>query len=191
MSGDVTRLLNAIEGGDPKAADQLLPLVYDELRQLASYRMAKERPGQTLQATALVHEAWLQLAGEGSAAWNSRNHFFKAASEAMRRILISNARRKKREKHGGHLERIPLDEVEVAADADPETLLMVDAALTRLETVDPVKAELVKLKFLTGFSNAEVAEVLGISVATVKRKWMFARAWMYEEIERMKHDSVG
>lgn len=185
MPEDVTRLLNAIDGGDLNAADELLPLVYDELRRLAAIRMAKEKPGQTLQATALVHEAWLQLAGNQDASWNGRNHFFKAASEAMRRILIAKARRKKREKHGGRIARVPLDQVELASDADPDTLLLVAEALEKLEMVDPVKAELVKLRFMAGFSNAEAAEVLGVSVPTVKRYWAFARAWMYEEIEKL------
>jgi RNA polymerase sigma factor (TIGR02999 family) len=191
MPENVTRLLNAIDAGGTNAADELLPLVYEELRRLAAIRMAKEKSGQTLQATALVHEAWLQLAGDQSASWNSRNHFFKAASESMRRILIANARRKKREKHGGHIERIPLDKVEVAADADPETLLMVAEALEKLESIDPVKGELVKLRFMAGFSNAEAAEILGVSVPTVKRYWAFARAWMYEEIEKMKSSHQG
>ena len=188
MPEDVTRLLNAINAGDPKAGDELLPLVYEELRRLAAIRMAKEKPGQTLQATALVHEAWLQLAGDLNSSWNSRNHFFKAASEAMRRILIANARRKKREKHGGKIERIPLDQIEVATDADPETLLMVAEALEKFEKLDPVKGELVKLRFMAGFSNSEAAEVLDVSVPTVKRYWAFARAWLYEEIERMISD---
>ena len=184
MPSDVTHLLQSLDQGNPHAADELLPFVYDELRRLAAIRMAKEKPGQTLQATALVHEAWLTLAGDGAAHWNSRNHFFKAASEAMRRILISNARRKKREKHGGKLERVPLEQVEVASDADPETLLMVAEALEKLEKQDPVKAELVKMRFMAGFSNAEAAEALGLSIPTVKRYWAFARAWMFEEVER-------
>ena len=184
MSGDVTRILDAMDRGDPEASEQLLPLVYEELRRLAAIRMAKEKPGQTLQATALVHEAWLQLVGDEPTPWNSRNHFFKAASEAMRRILIANARRKKREKHGGNLERVPLEQVEVATDADPDTLLMLTEALEKLEERDPVKAELVKLRFIAGFSNAEAAEALGVSVPTVKRYWAFARAWMFTEMER-------
>ena len=184
MSGDVTRILDAMDRGDPEASEQLLPLVYEELRRLAAIRMAKEKPGQTLQATALVHEAWLQLVGDEPTPWNSRNHFFKAASEAMRRILIANARRKKREKHGGNLERVPLEQVEVATDADPDTLLMLTEALEKLEERDPVKAELVKLRFIAGFSNAEAAEALGVSVPTVKRYWAFARAWMFAEMER-------
>ncbi len=184
MPTNVTQLLDAMEQGDPQASEALLPVVYEELRRLAAIRMAKEKPGQTLQATALVHEAWLQLVGEDPVHWNSRNHFFKAASEAMRRILIANARRKKREKHGGKLERVPLDQVEVAADADPDTLLLVAEALEKLEARDPVKAELVKLRFMAGFSNAQAAEALGLSVPTVKRYWAFARAWMFEELEQ-------
>ncbi len=186
MPGDATQILHAIEQGDPKAAAELLPLVYEELRRLAALRMARERPGQTLQATALVHEAWLQLVGGNQPSWNSRNHFFKAAAEAMRRILIANARRKQREKHGGHLERVPLDQVEVAADADPDTLLLATEALDRLAERDPVKAELVKLRFIVGLSNEEAAGVLGVSVPTVKRHWAFARAWMYEEVTRLQ-----
>lgn len=186
MASDVTQLLHAMDRGNSDAAEELLPLVYEELRRLAAIRMAKEKPGQTLQATALVHEAWLKLVGDDPAPWSGRNHFFKAASEAMRRILISNARRKKREKHGGKLERVPLDQVEVASDADPDTLLMVAEALDKLEQQDPVKAELVKMRFMAGFSNAEAAEALGLSIPTVKRYWAFARAWMFEEIETAK-----
>ena len=186
MLGDVTQILQSVEQGDSKAAEALLLMVYDELRRLASIRMAKERPGQTLQPTALVHEAWLQLVGERHSTWNSRNHFFKAAAEAMRRILIANARRKRREKHGGHLKRVPIDEIEVPADADPDTLLLVNEALDRLAERDPVKAELVKLRFIVGLSNEETAQVLSLSVPTVKRYWTFARAWMFDEITRLQ-----
>lgn len=189
MPGDVTQILQAIENGDPKAPEALLPMVYEELRRLAAFHMAKEKPGQTLQATALVHEARLQLVGEEGSFWNSRNHFFKAAAEAMRRILIANARRKQRIKHGGHLERVPLENVEVASDADPDTLLLVDEALDRLGKVDSVKAELVKLRFIAGLSNEEAAGVLELSVPTVKRYWTFARAWMFEEISKIQKGS--
>ena len=181
MPGNVTQILQKIEEGSPNAAEKLLPLVYNELRRLAAIRMAKEKPGQTLQATALVHEAWLQLAGPEPSSWNSRNHFVNAAAAAMRRILISNAERKRRENHAGTLERVPLEQLEVAADADPDTLLLVTEALDRLAKRDPVKAELVKLRFIVGLSNEEAAQVLNLSVPTVKRYWMFARAWMFEE----------
>ncbi len=191
MPTDVTKLLHAMDEGNHQAADELLPLVYEELRRLAAIRMAKEKPGQTLQATALVHEAWLSLVGDNPAHWNSRNHFFKAASEAMRRILIANARRKKREKHGGKWERVPLEQVEIATDADPDTLLMLAEALEMLEKEDPVKAELVKMRFMAGFSHSEAAQALGLSIPTVKRYWAFARAWMYAEIERLRQSQEG
>ncbi|MCI0539457.1 MAG: sigma-70 family RNA polymerase sigma factor [Verrucomicrobiales bacterium] len=186
---EVTRILEAIQQGNSKASEELFPLVYDELRKVAAQMMLRERPGQTLQPTALVHEAWLRLVGPDPQFWNSRSHFFAAAAEAMRRILIANARRKRREKHGGALERVPIDQVEVAADADPDTLLLVNEALDRLAERDPVKAELVKLRFMVGMSNEEAAAVLNLSVPTVKRYWTFARAWMFEEITRLQRTS--
>jgi RNA polymerase sigma factor (TIGR02999 family) len=181
---DVTQLLGAIKAGDPKAADQLLPLVYEELRRLAAQKMAREAAGQTLQPTALVHEAWLRLVGPGDQQWNSRGHFFAAAAEAMRRILIDNARRKHRLRHGHGLARVDLDQVDVAIHADDETLLRVDEALQKLAQEDSVKAELVKLRFFIGLSIAEAGQSLGLSESTAKRYWAYARAWLYEELQR-------
>jgi RNA polymerase sigma factor (TIGR02999 family) len=181
---EVTRLLEALDRGEPRAAEDLLPLVYEELRRLAHQKMAREKPGQTLQATALVHEAWLNLVAPDQPHWKGRAHFFGAAAEAMRRILIANARRKRREKRGAGWERIPLEEIEVADQADPETLSFVNEALEKLAVVDPQKAELVKLRFFVGLTNAETAEVLGLSPATATRYWAFARAWLMSEISR-------
>ena len=164
---DVTRILSAIEHGDPQASEELLPLVYGELRRLAKQRLAQEKPGQTLQATALVHEAYLRLVdGEEAQRWNSRGHFFAAAAEAMRRILVENARRKRAEKHGGRLERQDLDDVDIAAPAPSEDLLALDEALAKLEAEDPVKAQLVKLRYFAGLTEEEAASVLGISRTT-------------------------
>jgi RNA polymerase sigma factor (TIGR02999 family) len=192
MSGaamnDVTRILSAIEGGDVHAAGQLLPLVYDELRKLAAQRMAQEKPGQTLQATALVHEAYVRLVDVDKAqAWNSRGHFFAAAAEAMRRILIEKARRRQRVRHGGGRQRIDLDEAldlhqPAHAGRSPDDLLALDDALTRLAALNPVRAELVKLRFFAGLTTAEAAEALGVSVATAERYWTFARTWLYAEL---------
>ena len=176
---DVTRILSEIEQGDPSAAAQLLPLVYDELRQLAGQRLAQEKPGQTLQATALVHEAYLRLVDVDQAQhWNSRGHFFAAAGEAMRRILIDKARRKRRLKHGGERQRIDLDEA-LAVDDPRQDLLALDEALTRLAAQEPVKAELVKLRYFAGLSLEEAAAFLGIAPATAKRYWSVARAWLF------------
>jgi RNA polymerase sigma factor (TIGR02999 family) len=176
---DVTRILSAIEQGDPQAAEQLMPLVYDELRKLAAHKLAQEKPGQTLQATALVHEAYLRLVGsEPNAHWNSRGHFFAAAAEAMRRILIEDARRKRRPKHGGDRRRVALDDALPQADRHHD-LLAVDEALTRLAEQEPAKAELVKLRYYAGLSLAEAATCLGISEATAKRYWAVARAWLF------------
>jgi RNA polymerase sigma factor (TIGR02999 family) len=177
MNG-VTHILSAIEQGDPSAAEQLLPLVYDELRRLAAQRLAQEKPGQTLDATALVHEAYLRLVGEQH--FDNRRHFFAAAAEAMRRILVENARRKARLKHGGGQERVPLPDV-AAADPDDD-LLAVDEALTQLAAEDPLKAELVKLRFYGGQSVEDAANCLGISRATADRYWAFARAWLYDRM---------
>jgi RNA polymerase sigma factor (TIGR02999 family) len=181
---DVTRILSAIEQGNPQAAEQLLPLIYHELRLLAAQRLASESPGQTLQATALVHEAYLRLVDQDKAQrWDSRGHFFAAAAEAMRRILIENARRKRTEKHGGHHRRRDLDDVTVASAATSEDLLALDEALSKLEAEDPAKAELVKLRYFTGLSIEEAAQTLGISPATAKRHWAFARAWLFRELQ--------
>jgi RNA polymerase sigma factor (TIGR02999 family) len=179
---DVTRILGAIEQGDPKAAGQLLPLVYEELRKLAASKMAREAPGQTLQPTALVHEAWLKLAGNEEAQFANRAHFFAAAAEAMRRILVDIARRKAAQRHGGGQAHLDIQEVEIAAPVDGGQLLAVNEALDKLAALDKPKADLVKLRYFIGMSIEEAATVLGISEATAKRWWAFARAWLYAEI---------
>ena len=180
---DVTRILSAIEQGDPKAADELLPLVYQELRRLAAQKMAQQPPGQTLQATALVHEAYLRLVASENQNWDHRGHFFAAAAEAMRHILVDNARRKQRAKHGGDQQRVDVDAVEIAAEVDDEKLLLVHEALEKLAKEDSVKAEVVKLHFFVGLTHAEAAQVLNISEKTVRRHWKFARVWLYQAIE--------
>jgi RNA polymerase sigma factor (TIGR02999 family) len=179
---DVTQILSAIEQGDTQAAEQLLPLVYDELRKLAAQRLAREAPGQTLQATALVHEAYLRMIGSETPSWNGRGHFFSAAAEAMRRILIEKARRKKAEKCGGALRRVDLDAVDVPADARSQDVLALDEALSRLAAEDPTKAELVKLRFFGGLSVEDAGRVLGISRATADRYWSYARVWLYSAL---------
>jgi RNA polymerase sigma factor (TIGR02999 family) len=180
---DVTRILNAIEQGDPQAAEQLLPLVYDELRKLAAQKVAQEAPGQTLQATALVHEAYVRLVDVGHAQhWNSRGHFFAAAAEAMRRILVENARRKRRVKHGGGRQRIELDEACPVVKPPADDLIALDEALTRLAERDPLRAELVKLRFFAGLTMPEAAQALGLSLATAERHWTFVRVWLYTEL---------
>jgi RNA polymerase sigma factor (TIGR02999 family) len=182
---DVTRLLDAALAGDPTAAAELLPLVYDELRKLAAARMAEERPGQTLQATALVHEAYLRLVGGGQPdGWDGRGHFFAAAAEAMRRILVEAARRKSRVRHGGPLRRVDLLDAEVAAPTDDEQILLLDEALTRLATARPQAAELVRLRFFAGLAADEAAPLLGLSPRTARRLWAFARAWLRRDMER-------
>ena len=182
---DVTQLLNAIDAGDPKAADQLLPLVYEELRKLAAVRMAQEKPGQTLQATALVHEAWLRLVDPtDQKMWNSRGHFFGAAAEAMRRILVDRARQKARVRHGGELERVDLEHVNLATEDKDETLLAMNEALDALARESPQKAEIVKLRYFTGMENQEIARALGISLSTVERSWAFARSWLHRELKK-------
>jgi len=200
---DVTRILNAIERGDAKATDELLPLVYEELRVLAARKLSHELPGQTLQATALVHEAYLRLVGEQKQNWTGRAHFFQAAAEAMRRILIDRARHKKSEKHGGHRHRVDWEgtgaesssEYRLQADLDgsarpkpaletgsPDDLLALDEALAKLAREDPVKAEVVKLRYFAGLTVEQTAEVLGISATTTKLHWAYARAWLLREI---------
>jgi RNA polymerase sigma factor (TIGR02999 family) len=179
---ELTVILRRIEQGDPHAANELLPLVYEELRKLAAQKMAHEPAGQTLQATALVHEAWLRLGGDDQPKWQNRAHFFAAAAEAMRRILIDNARRKKFLRHGGGAERVPLDGLELAAGMEDEQLLALHEALNRLAEHDAQKAELVKLRFFTGLTNEQAAEVLGVSEPTVKRHWAYARAWLFREM---------
>jgi RNA polymerase sigma factor (TIGR02999 family) len=181
---EVTRILQSIEGGDKRAAEELLPLVYEELRKLAGSKMAHETPGQTLQPTALVHEAWLRLAGNQSARWEGRAHFFGAAAEAMRRILIDNARRKAARRHGGELERVDILEIDLAAAAPDDDLLSLNEALERFEAVDKPKAELVKLRYFAGLTIEEAASALGISLATAKRWWTFSRAWLFNQIRR-------
>ena len=182
---DVTRILNAIEQGDPKAADELLPLVYEELRILAAQKLSHESPGQTLQATALVHEAYIKLVGEEAQDWKSRNHFFWAAAEAMRRILIDNARRKSSLKRGGEHGRIDLDPATRAHDGtlSAENLISLDEALARLSADEPDRAGVVKLRYFAGLSVEQTSEILGISPTTVKRYWAYARAWLLREIE--------
>jgi RNA polymerase sigma factor (TIGR02999 family) len=177
---EVTRILSSIEQGDPSAAEQLLPLVYDELRQLAAQKLAHEKPGQTLQATALVHEAYLRLVDADKAQhWNSRGHFFAAAAEAMRRILVEKARKKRRTRHGGGRQRHELDALAVPQSEGAVDLLALDEALEKLAQEEPVKAELVKLRYFAGLSLEEAAACLGISPATAKRYWAVARAWLY------------
>ena len=179
---EVTRILAAIGEGDQKASKQLLPLVYDELRSLAAQRMAREAPGQTLQATALVHEAYLRLVGGDHVAWSGRGHFFAAAAEAMRRILVERARRRGRDKHGGGWKRVPLGVAEVAADDSSVDLLALDEALRRMEKEDERMGRVVMLRFFAGLSVEDTAELLGVSPRTVKRDWTCARAWLYQQL---------
>jgi RNA polymerase sigma factor (TIGR02999 family) len=181
---DVTNILSQIERGDPAAAEQLLPLVYEELRKLAAAKLAHEKPGQTLQATALVHDAYIHLVDvEKTQHWNSRGHFFGAAAEAMRRILVSSARRKKSQKRGGDLHRIELDVAHLGSDQQDHKLIALDEALTKLAKVAPDKAELVKLRYFAGLTTLEAAEAMGISTATAGRYWVYTRAWLQREME--------
>ena len=180
---DVTRILEAIERGEPRATDELLPLVYDELRKLAAQKMANLPPGQTLQTTALVHEAYLRLIGNEPMQWNSRGHFFSAAAEAMRRILIERARKKSACKHGGGLQRVDLDQVDIALDTDDDLLLLLNDALDEFREKDPTAAELIKLRFFVGLGNQQAAELLGVSERTAKRSWAYARAWIYQRMQ--------
>ena len=185
---DVTRILGAIEAGDPHAAEQLLPLVYDELRKLAAAKLAREKPGQTLQATALVHEAYVRLVGSGDAAerdqrWDGRGHFFAAAAEAMRRILIDRARQKRSEKRGGARKRLDVDAIDLATTAPPDQLLALDEALVKLACGDPAAARLVELRYFAGLTVDEAGKALGISTATAYRHWNYARAWLHGELQ--------
>lgn len=184
---DITRVIEAVQRGDSKAANELLPLVYDELRRLATYKMSNEAAGHTLQPTALVHEAWLRLTGNEELRWDSRAHFFGAAAEAMRRILVESARRKKRLKHGGELQRVNVDEVDLALPLPADELLALDEALDKLGTVDSRAAEVVKLCFFVGLTQEQAGDQLGISLATAERLWSFARAWLYLEMQKA-HD---
>jgi RNA polymerase sigma factor (TIGR02999 family) len=180
---DVTRVLEVLNQGDPHAADQLLPLVYEELRKLAASKMANEQPGHTLQPTALVHEAWLRLVGNKNPEFDGRAHFFAAAAEAMRRILIDRARRKRAVRHGGQQQRVDILDVDPASPSADDQLLAIHDALDKLAAQDPAKADIVKLRYFVGMTIAEAAEVLGISEPTAKRHWAYARAWLYQEIE--------
>jgi RNA polymerase sigma factor (TIGR02999 family) len=182
---EVTRILAAVERGDAHAAEELLPLVYDELRKLAAQRLAGEKPGQTLLATALVHEAYLRLVGgEQPHDWNGRGHFFAAAAEAMRRILVESARRKGRARHGGGRQRVDLDEAVSVAAEPPEHFLDLDDALTRLGATDPTAARLVNLRYFAGLSMPEAAAALGLPIRTAERNWTYARTWLYRELTR-------
>jgi len=179
---DVTCILKPIQAGQPQAAEELLPPVYDELRRIAGAKMAQERPGQTLQPTALVHEAWLRLGGDAQPAWENRAHFFAAAAEAMRRILVEKARRRQRVRHGGNLDRVDLDDVEIVAPETDQRVLQISDALDRLAGEDPVKAHVVKLRFFVGMSDREVAEALGLSERTVERHWAYAKVWLLRAV---------
>jgi len=188
---DVTHILHAIEQGDPKADDQFLPLVYDELRKLATQKLAQEKPGQTLQATALLHEAYVRLVGAGDGQqWDSRRHFF-AAAEAMRRILVEQARRKGRVRHGGGKNRVDLDEACSLVQPPSDDLLALDEALTQLASLNPIRAEVVKLRFFAGLTMADVAQTLAISLPTAERYWAFARTWLYAALTGEEPPSVG
>jgi RNA polymerase sigma factor (TIGR02999 family) len=188
-TGVVTRLLEEMRQGDPEAAGELWSQVYRELRTLAAYKMAHEAPGQTLQPTALVHEAWLRLGGGEGTRFPNRAYFFAAAGEAMRRVLVEAARRKKRLKHGGNLERVNIENVDLAAPLPDDDLLALDEALTRLTESEPRAAELVKICFFVGLTQEQAAKELGISVATVERTWAFARAWLFREIQKSRKAS--
>jgi RNA polymerase sigma factor (TIGR02999 family) len=184
MMTDVTRILNAIEQGDSSATEKLLPLVYEELRLLAAQKMSQEKPGQTLQATALVHEAYIRLVEADNQNWDNRRHFFAAAAEAMRRILVENARHKQRLKHGRDYQRIELNDMIQTSHQDSEDLIALDEALTKLVRNDSIKADLVKLHYFSGLSLEQVADILQISRATAYRYWSYAQAWLFDEINR-------
>jgi len=185
-ASDVTRILESIELGDPKAADKLLPLVYEELRKLAAYKMAHNAAAHTLQPTALVHEVWLRLVGSENPTFENRAHFFAAAAEAMRHLLIDNARRKLARRHGGGLQRLDVENLDLALPADEDHLLAVNDALDKLTLSSPVQAQVVKLRFFVGMTAAESAEVLGLSERTVKQYWSHAKTWLYHEIQSKK-----
>lgn len=182
---DVTRILNSITDGHGHLSEELLPVVYEELRKLAAAKMAREQPGQTLQATALVHEAYVRLVDSKNprTEWDCRNHFMAAAAEAMRRILVEKARRKARIRHGGELQRVNIDDVEIESEVREEQLLAVDEALTELAAKDSGKAEVVKLRYFAGMKNQEIADTLGISLATVERYWAYAKAWLFDRMQ--------
>jgi RNA polymerase sigma factor (TIGR02999 family) len=187
---DVTRILEAIHQGDPSAPEQLLPLVYDELRQLAAQKLAQEKPGQTLQATALVHEAYLRLLGTDQVhSWDGRGHFFAAAAEAMRRILVENARRKRRIRHGGGRRRVDMDQAAEICDEMPDDLLDLSEALDRFEKTDFMAFQVVRLRYFAGLSLPEVADILGLSLRTAERNWNFARTWLHRELARQDSTS--
>lgn len=184
---DVTQILNAISRGEERSSDRLLSLVYEELRKLAASKMSSERPDQTLQATALVHEAFLRIVGvDAEQEWNNRGHFFGAAAEAMRRILVENARRKQQLKRGGQFKRVELNDVEIETEAFNEDLVALDEALVKLKVIDSDAAQLVQLRYFTGLPIAEAAEMLGVSPRSADRLWSFARAWLYREIRAGK-----
>ena len=182
---DLTVILDAIQKGDPKAAEELLPLVYAELRKLAAFKLAQQSPDQTLQPTALVHEAYLKLLGDGSHSWADRRHFFAAAAEAMRHILVDRARRKAAVRHGGGLQRVDLDNVIAATETTDENILLINEALEKLAAHDAPTAELVKLRFFAGLTFPQAAEVLDLSERTAKRQWTYARAWLFKEIQNL------
>jgi len=187
VTNDITQVLQAAARGDAKGAEELLPLVYDELRKLAAAKMAQEKPGQTLQATALVHEAWLRLRGtEEHKAWNSRGHFFGAAAEAMRRILVESARRKARLRHGSGVERVSADQIEIASALPDDRLLQVNEALNELESEAPEAAQVVKLRYFAGLTQEQVAGTLGISLRTAERHWTWAKAWLFQWIREQE-----
>ncbi len=186
---DLTRILNAIEQGDARAVDKLLPAVYEELRRLAASKLSREKPGQTLQATALVHEAYLRLLGTEGQSWSSKTRFFTAAAEAMRRILIENARRKRRLKRGGRRQRMDLEEATLAIEGPSEDVLALNDALERLAAEEPVVADLVKLRYFAGLTIEQAAEVMGISGRTANRYWAYARAWLYDQIAEPQEKS--
>lgn len=181
---DITRILIAIEQGDARAVDELLPLVYEELRRLAAQKMSKERPGQTLQATALVHEAYIRLVGSDDRDWRGKTHFFAAAAEAMRRILIENARRKQRLKRGGPRQKIDLENADIVIEGPSDDIIALDEALANLALEDPVKADLVKLRYFAGLTIEQTAKILNISRATADRYWSYSRAWLFDEINK-------